>query len=131
MCFSVFAEKDLTFFVYNNIIPIAMRGFSQSDNLFNESIKLLAQCPICRKQYAQSNAKIVNEVEDAYLLHVRCSRCSSSVLALIFMSGMGITSMGMLTDLNSCDLNKFREWENISKDEVLEMYKHMKVCQLF
>ncbi|MFH1565554.1 MAG: hypothetical protein ABIC82_07025 [bacterium] len=121
----------MTFLIYNNIISIAMRGFTQSDNLFNESVKLLAQCPVCRKQYAQSNAKIVNEVEDAYLLHVRCGRCNSSVLALIFMTGMGITSMGMLTDLNSCDLNKFKRWENISQDEVLEMYKYTKICQLF
>lgn len=108
-----------------------MKGFMQANNLFKESIKMLAQCPVCKKQYAQSNAKIVHEVDDAYLLHVCCSGCNSSVLALIFASGIGITSMGMLTDLNGCDLNKFKQWSSISQDEVLEMYKQMKICQLF
>jgi hypothetical protein len=108
-----------------------MKGFTQSDNLFNESVKLLASCPVCHKQYAQANAKVVNEVDDAYLLHVRCSRCSSSVLALIFTTGLGITSMGVLTDLNSVDATKFGGWSDISQDEVLEIYKEMKVCQLF
>lgn len=108
-----------------------MKDFTQSDNLFNESVKLLASCPICHKQYAQANAKVVNEVDDTYLLHVRCSRCSSSVLALIFTTGFGITSMGVLTDLHSNDVGKFNQFNNISQDEILETYKQMKVCQLF
>jgi hypothetical protein len=103
-----------------------MKSFPQSNNLFNESIRLLATCPVCHKQYAQTNAKIVDEVDDAHLLHVRCSRCSSSVLAIIFTTGFGITSMGILTDLNSSDLGKFREWKAIGQDEVLELYQYLR-----
>ena len=102
-----------------------MKSFPQSNNLFNESIRLLATCPVCHKQYAQTNAKIVDEVEDAHLLHVRCGKCSSSVVAIIFTTGFGMTSMGILTDLNSGDLSKFKEWKNISQNEVLDLYQYL------
>lgn len=107
-----------------------MRKVIHLNNLFNESIKLLSNCPVCRKQYVKANASLIDEVEDAHLLHVCCGNCSSSVLALIFTTGFGVTSLGLLTDLNSTDVRNFKEWQEISQDDVLGLYQHLQQDKL-
>jgi len=99
-------------------------------NLLNEGMKLLAGCPVCHKQYNKTSIKIVDEAEDAHLLHACCNKCNSSVLTLIFATGLGITSMGMLTDLNSSDVSKFQHEKVITEDDVLDIYQSLKKKKL-
>lgn len=68
-------------------------------------------------------AKILEEREDAHLIHIECRRCSSSIVALILTGGIGISSVGLITDLTSDDVLKFKGTEDITSDDVLNLHQ--------
>jgi len=94
-------------------------------SFFQEGFRLMAQCPLCQARYAPSQAKVIAEKEDAYLLHVPCSKCKSAVVALIFSNMFGVNSVGVLTDLTSDEVLK-SERRIISADDVLSFYEAIK-----
>lgn len=94
-----------------------------SSNFFQEGLKFISFCPACRSRYDQVEAKILEERDESYLVHLTCRHCGSSVLALVATGILGITSIGMITDLNSEEVIKFKETESIAADEVIEAHQ--------
>jgi hypothetical protein len=79
-------------------------------------------CPFCGARYDSNEARIVSEKEGAFLLHTDCRSCGSSVVAALIANQLGISSVGLITDLIFEDVVKFKENEAISPDEVLDVY---------
>ena len=53
-------------------------------------------------------------------------KCSASVVAVVFQNALGMSTVGVVTDLTSADVLKFREHENVNSDDVLNA---MIVCE--
>ncbi|MFC1687530.1 hypothetical protein ACFL0L_03035 [Patescibacteria group bacterium] len=75
--------------------------------------------------YSIRDAKVLEESEDTHLMHVVCRRCSSSILVLMLTGDLGISSVGMVTDLTSEDVLKFKNAEEIGSDDVLLLHEHL------
>lgn len=82
----------------------------------------MSTCPLCGAQYASSDAKVVSEKDGAYLLHTNCPDCGSSVISTLATTQLGLTSIGLITDLTFEDVMKFKGEETISDNELLEAY---------
>jgi len=68
-------------------------------------------------------AKVLDEKEDGHLLHIRCKKCWNSILALVLVSNVGVSSVGLVTDLVFEDVQKFRaEDAEVTVDDVLEIH---------
>lgn len=91
--------------------------------LQGEGLKLISYCPLCNTQYNPLTAKILEEREDAHLVHIECRHCNSSIVALILTGGIGISSVGLVTDLTSEDVLRFKNAEDISSDDVLILHQ--------
>lgn len=91
---------------------------------FHEGFRLMAQCPLCQNRYQSTEAKVLAEKEDAYLLHVPCGKCGSAVVAIIFANNFGVNSVGMLTDLTGEEVLSTSR-DAINSDDVLEAYMQM------
>ncbi|MDD5567258.1 MAG: hypothetical protein PHH01_03630 [Patescibacteria group bacterium] len=87
-----------------------------------ESIRLVSYCPLCNAQYNPLSAKILEERDDAHLIHIQCRKCGSSIVALVLASGVGISSVGLITDLSGDDALRFKNNPTISSDDVLQLY---------
>lgn len=59
---------------------------------------------------------------DMHVVHVRCTACSHSVLAVLLVSSSGVSSVGMVTDLSFEDANRLKQAESISADDVLRAH---------
>lgn len=94
-----------------------------SPNFFHEGLKFISYCPVCRSRYEQVEAKILEERDESYLIHLTCRQCGSSVLALVTAGILGVTSIGMITDLSSEEVIKFKETNSIVADEVIEAHQ--------
>ena len=93
-------------------------------SFFEESLKLLSSCPICKAQYNPVRANVIEEREDSHLIHIQCERCSSAVVATVVTSGSGgATSVGLVTDLTADDVLTFKDAEPVSADDVLEAHE--------
>lgn len=91
-------------------------------NFFDESLKLIAYCPLCNQRYNPQEAKVIDKEENACLIHVRCRKCYSSIVAVLLSTGFGISSAGLITDLNSDDLIKFKDAKSVTVDDVIDFH---------
>ena len=85
-------------------------------------LKVMKQCPSCAKEYVHAGIVVLEDGPDTQLLHLTCDACMNSVLVIIVTSQLGISSVGMLTDLNAEDVTRLRYRQPISQDDVLHFH---------
>lgn len=67
------------------------------------------------------DAYTIESTEDTSMIYTECPRCKSSIVAVVAMSGVGIVSLGMVTDMTREDVERFRVAPSMSSNELLEM----------
>lgn len=92
-------------------------------NLFNDNPTLITHCPVCSQRYDPLEARILEEGENAHLVYISCRDCKSSILAVIVANNMGISSLGLITDLSSDNVMDFKSSKSISVDDVIEVHQ--------
>lgn len=88
-----------------------------------DNLRLISYCPLCNAHYNPAEAKILEQKEGAHLIHVECGACHSSIVAVVIMGGIGISSVGLITDLTSQDVLRFKNSNPINEDDVIEAYR--------
>lgn len=91
-----------------------------------EGLKLISKCPICSEQYQPFQANIVEEKTDAQLVHIQCRNCQSAIVALIVNGQLGLTSIGLITDLTSLDVETFKDAPPLTESDVFETFQQLK-----
>jgi len=91
-----------------------------------DGLRLISKCPLCSEQYQPFQASIVEEKAEAQLVHIKCRRCESAVVALIVDGQLGLSSIGLITDLSSDDVELFKDAEPIQEEDVLSGYQELK-----
>ncbi|MEK7653387.1 MAG: hypothetical protein AAB358_02835 [Patescibacteria group bacterium] len=100
----------------NDIIP---PNFNRNPS---ESLKMISRCPICHFNYNPIEAKVLAENAGAHLLYIKCQRCGSAILALVLANSFGVSSVGLVTDLESYEVTKFKDADAITSDDILSVY---------
>lgn len=95
-----------------------------------EGLRLMNQCPLCKRQHTPEAANILLEKNGTHLVHITCPFCQNAVLAVIVVTSMGLSSVGMVTDLQANDVLKLRHSDAISEDELLNFYTLLKNKQV-
>ncbi|MFA5076695.1 MAG: hypothetical protein WC480_04770 [Patescibacteria group bacterium] len=88
-----------------------------------ENIKIVSRCPMCSSYYNPLDAKVLDQRDNASLVYIRCHQCQCSILALILSTPLGINTVGLVTDLTPEEVTKYKSVEDISEDDVLEIYQ--------
>lgn len=84
-----------------------------------DGARVLTRCPLCQAAYGPEAAQMVGAKDDAHLVHLSCAGCGNAVLALVLLSSVGVSSVGLVTDLSYEDVLRFRESAPVSADDVL------------
>ena len=88
----------------------------------DEGVKVVSYCPLCEASYNPESTKILGEKEDGHLMHIRCGNCSSAILALTLTSSVGVSSVGLVTDLDHHEVDRFKSAPAISTDDVIDIH---------
>ena len=88
----------------------------------SDGLKLISYCPLCEKSYNPLRARILDERDGAHLVHIQCAECGSSIVALIMTSSLGVTFVGLITDLTGDDVLRFKDEGKLTADEVLSFH---------
>lgn len=72
------------------------------------------------------DAYTLESTDDASMIYIECARCKSSIVAVVAMSGMGVISLGMVTDMTREDVERFRSAPSMNSNELLEMIQLLK-----
>ena len=84
---------------------------------------MISYCPLCETNYNPMEARVLGEKEDGHLLHIRCKKCWNSILALVLVSNVGVSSVGLITDLTFEDVRKFCDrTTEVTVDDVIEVH---------
>jgi hypothetical protein len=99
------------------------------DNQFSlpEDIKIIERCPLCSSSKKKLKARTLRENIDRQIVHIHCQECLGSIIAIFMVSGMGITSYGLVTDLSYDDVQKFNHLNEIDLDDVIRAYENLKM----
>lgn len=103
----------------------------QPGNFMNEGVRFLQVCPLCETSYNPLEARILEEQNDAHLLHIQCRSCLNALLALVMVSHMGISSVGLITDLSFDDVLKFKGDATVTSDDVLNVHNMLEDDESF
>jgi len=87
-----------------------------------DNLRLISYCPLCNTHYNPSEAKILEQKDGAHLIHIECRACHSSIVAVVITGGIGISSVGLITDLTSQDVLRFKNHDSVDGDHVIEAY---------
>jgi len=102
-----------------------MQHKRKKPNSYSSEVLKLITCPLCDKPYRPLQARVLEERDDAHLVHIQCRACGSAIVAVITHSGFGITSIGLVTDLTSEEVLQFKDSGLIAADEVLEIHAQL------
>ena len=91
---------------------------NQSNNL-----KIVSDCPVCRRKRFAADVKLVGEQADGHLLHVKCKNCQSCTMILVSPTGHGMNMLGVLTDLGSEEVGKFMDRGSLSSDDMIGLHE--------
>ena len=88
-----------------------------------DNLRLISYCPLCNAHYSPTEAKILEQKDGAHLIHVECGNCRSSIVAVVITGSIGISSVGLITDLTSQDVMRFKKKESLNENDVIEAYQ--------
>lgn len=86
---------------------------------------------MCNAEKESIKTQVIDENEEAHLLHMQCGKCGSAVVAVVVHASNGLNSVGMLTDLTYDDVIKFRSAAPIEIDDTLAFYEALKDQEKF
>jgi hypothetical protein len=87
-----------------------------------DGVKILSNCPICDSRYHANEMRVIEENSNGHLLHIRCHKCKSCVIAVVISNNMGVNSVTLITDLGSSDFVKFKNSDPISVNDILDLH---------
>ncbi len=105
---------------------------------WRKTLKFISHCPICNRDYKPEAAKLVDLTKscrassiearrlaksEAKFVHFTCKHCQSHFMAMVMTMPKGMSTVGMVTDLNFKDVQKLYKMSPITVDETIEAHK--------
>jgi hypothetical protein len=90
---------------------------------FSDNQHFVSRCPFCSAEYDLDGSKVIAEEEESTMVYVTCTDCESSIIAIVAMSGLGIVSLGLVTDMTEADTKRMMKDGAVSSNELLKMYE--------
>ncbi|HAZ28986.1 MAG TPA: hypothetical protein DCY48_04415 [Candidatus Magasanikbacteria bacterium] len=88
-----------------------------------EKLLFMRHCPLCKKEYErEARVHVLYEERPIELVHITCSQCRNAVLAILAVSELGVSSVGLYTDLTAEDVVRFYSAESLAEDDVLSFH---------
>ncbi len=89
-----------------------------------DGLKLVSRCPLCQTEHNPLETAVLDETEGAHLLFIRCQSCGSGVVAALTPGSYGLTSVGVVTDLNAFEIKTAKDWGRVSANDVLGVVEY-------
>ena len=115
-------------------VPLSMSvedDHHKENNAEKSDLTMLKSCPVCGAGYDHEHMRTLMQQSGAQLLLVTCATCQSAVKLLVVALPQGITTMGVLTDLQMQDIFRIGERKPFSQDDVLAWHSFIQSPKSF
>ena len=86
---------------------------------------LVSYCPLCNASFSPRQAAVIGEGGDTQLLHISCNHCTSSIVLLLLIGEVGVSSVGLVTDLTGGEVLRFKNSEAVSSDDLIDLHQSL------
>ena len=86
-----------------------------------DGLKIVSRCPVCQLDHNPIETALLDEAGGSHLIYIKCKQCGSGVVAAITPTGMGVNSIGLVTDLSGYEVSKIKDEPRVSADDVLAL----------
>ena len=94
------------------------------EETFIKRLMTSMKCAVCGQHYRVDNINVLGHEEDLWFLRALCSACHTQCLiAAIIKEGR---EAEVITDLTEVELDKFRDVDKLTADDVLDMHGFLK-----
>lgn len=110
-----------------------MKNHKRLPYFFDEDVKLVSYCPVCDIDFKPLKLRIIANKEKVDIIHTQCNKCNSYILSLILKNHQGISSIGVITDLDYQDASKFINKKKLTTDNIINIHKtfnHKKITNI-
>ncbi len=92
---------------------------------WQEALKFINKCPVCGVAYVPEKARLFAQNEKANLVHISCESCRGNFIAMVLVMQGGISTIGMVSDLNFEDAKRLHVLQPLDIDELIEGRKYI------
>jgi hypothetical protein len=105
---------------------MSQKSTEKKDSFLENGLKLIKQCPLCDQKYNKKSLQVIEQNEETRLVHLTCADCSQGMLAVFLATRLGVSSIGILTDLTAGDVTRFQKKQIITEDDILSFHSILK-----
>lgn len=87
---------------------------------WEEALKFINKCPVCGAVYMPNQARLFAQKNKANLVHISCDSCQGNFIAMILVMNQGLSTIGMVSDLNFEDAGRLHALDPIGIDELID-----------
>ena len=84
-------------------------------------LRYVARCPLCGTANKSVNILLVEKRANRTGFHLTCPSCKTSMIVFLSQSGVGVVSIGAVTDVGRDDV-ALLQGESIPSDAILDLY---------
>jgi hypothetical protein len=106
--------------------PLSKSGDSGDIDIEKQLRKAIQQCPICQTIYDDGAIVDVQHYSDISLLHCTCQICQNALMAMVSSTALGMSVIGIMTDLILADVERLIGGDPVSEDELLGFHRLLK-----
>jgi hypothetical protein len=97
---------------------------TSSSNFLTQGLKLVSTCPLCKKEHS-TDPHIIEASDDRCLVHVTCGHCGHAIMAVLNMQDVGVSCVGIMTDLSKEDTGLLLDGSEVNIDDVLMTHESL------
>ncbi len=96
---------------------------------WKKTLKFISNCAVCKFEYQPEAVKSLDggsgelsqsAAEQSKFFHFTCYNCRTNFMAMLLILPKGVSTVGMITDLNFSDAQKFQTAVPLTVDELIE-----------
>ena len=85
--------------------------------------KILAHCPLCQTAYEDRAIRLLGAQGASRMFHLTCASCRHAVLAVILENQHGISSVGLVTDMEAQDALRMHDVAPITANDCVAAHE--------
>lgn len=89
---------------------------------YNNSLGI---CPSCRQHGPYSDGSMIKNTDDMQLQSAICSNCQLTILFMSMGQGAVTTSIAVVTDLSTDDVERFWNADRIQESDIIALHEMM------
>lgn len=86
-------------------------------------IEPLSKCPFCSLPYDGERVRTLKSADRREFIHASCFGCRRAMLFAVERTGENLSCVGIFTDCDAADAQRFLEKPRISLDDVLRVHE--------